>query len=207
MNVVNGFAAKMGSPLRMHIRCLLMAALAIWPWPAVALDLTPRLGSGELEGIKIPLIEITDGTAKVSLQPPVGWQVTGGKTLLRFAPPTRGEIIVELRIHDLKALDQTTPEDLEKWCRKFLPSTCTQVALARESASPFTLRGLPSHEYTYTYAFQAHGFTASIAVIDLSPDQRLSLLVIAYPENFNSTHESAMRTMFSFDWNGRPDGQ
>ena len=196
MNAVSGFAANMGR------HAILAAVIALAPLPTAALDLTPHLGFRELEDVKIPVVELADGAAKVSFQPPAGWQVSGGRSLLTFTPPIPNEVIVELRIDTVSPADPKEPLGLDKWCRKFLPMLATQIALAGEAASPFTLKGLPSHEHTYTYAYQARRFVTSVAVVDLSPKQRLSLVVTAYPENFKATYELAVQTLSSFDWKG-----
>lgn len=172
----------------------LAAALFLAPPPALPLDLTPRPGFRELEGIQIPLVELADGAGKVTFQPPADWKCEGGPRLLKFTPPDPAERRVELR------LDAATEPDLDLWCRVLLPRLATQVALAGQAASPFTLRGLPSSEYTYTYAFQSRRYTTSIACVELSPGQRLALVVTASPENFKATHEAAVRTLFTFDW-------
>ena len=182
---------------------ILAAVIALAPLPAIALDLTPHAGFRELEDIKIPVVELMDGAAKVIFQPPSGWQVSGGRSLLNLIPPNPNEAIVELRIDTASAPDLEAPEDVEKWCRKFLPTPATQIVLAGDAASPFTLHGLPSREFTYSYTYQARQFTASVAVVDLSPGQRLSLIVIAHPDKFKPTCESVVRSMFTFEWQDR----
>ena len=172
----------------------LAAALFLAPQAALPLDLTPRPGFRELEGIQIPIVELADGAGQVIFQPPADWKCEGGPRLLRLTPPDPAERRVELR------LDAATEPDLDRWCRELLPRLATQVALAAQAASPFTLRGLPSSENTYTYAFQSRLYTTSIACVERSPGQRLALVVTASPENFKATHEAAVRTLFSFDW-------
>ena len=172
----------------------LAAALFLVPPPALPLDLTPHPGFRELEGIQIPIVELADGASKVTFQPPTGWKCEGGPRLLKLTPPDPAERRVELR------LDAATEPDLDLWCRELLPRLATQVALAGQAASPFTLHGQPSSEYTYTYAFQSRLYTTSIACVERSPGQRLALVVTASPENFKATHEAAVRALFSFDW-------
>ena len=178
----------------MRLRLALAAALFLAPPPALPLDLTPHPGFRELEGIQIPIVELADGGRKVTFQPPAGWKCEGGPRLLKFTPPDPAERRVELR------LDTVAEPDLDRWCRELLPRLATQIALAAQADSPFTLRGLPSSENTYTYAFQSRLYTTSIACVELSPGQRLALVVTASPENFKATHEAAVRTLFSFDW-------
>lgn len=198
MNAASGFVVKM------RCRTILAAVVAIAPLSGMALDLTPHIGFRGLEDINVPIVELTDGAAKVCFQPPAGWQVRGGRTLLHLTPPNPDAIIVDLRIDAVNPPDPAAPEDVEKWCRKFLPPLATQIALAGDAASPFTLHGLPSREFTFSYAYQARRFTASVAVVDLSPGQRLSLIVIAHPDKFKPAHESVVRSMFTFEWQ---DGQ
>lgn len=178
----------------MRLRLALATALFLAPQPVLPLDLTPHAGFRELEGIQIPIIEFADGAGKVTFQPPTGWKCEGGPRLLRLTPPDPGERRVEIR------LDAATEPDLDRWCRKLLPVLATRIALAAEAASPFTLRALPGRENTYTYAYQSRLCTTSIACVELSPGQRLALVVTASPENFKATHEAAVRALFSFDW-------
>lgn len=198
MNAASGFVVNM------RVRTLLAAIIAIAPLSGMALDLSPHLGFRELEGIKVPVVALMDGTAKVNFQPPAGWQLSGGPTLLHLTPPNPKEIIVHLRSDTVSLPDSAMPEDLEKWCRKFLPALATQIVLASDVASPFTMRGLTSREFTFCYTYQGRRFTASVAVVDLSPSQRLSLIVVAYSENFKAAHASAVRSMFTFQWEDGP---
>ena len=178
----------------MRRHAALAAALFLAPRHVLPLDLTPRAGFREMDGIQIPIVELADGAGKITFQPPADWKCEGGPRLLTLTPPDPGERRVELR------LDAVTETDFDLWCRERLPRLATQIALAAEAASPFTLRGLPSSENTYTYAFQSRLYTASIACVELSPDQRLTLVVTAPAENFKATHEAAVRALFTFDW-------
>ena len=170
------------------------AALFLAPPQVLPLDLTPHDGFRELEGIQIPIVELTDGASKITFQLPTGWKCDGGPRLLKLTPPDPGERRVELR------LDAATETDFDLWCRERLPRLATQIALASEAASPFRLRGLPSSENTYNYAFRSRLYTTSIASVELSPVQRLTLEVTASAGNFKATHEAAVRALFTFDW-------
>lgn len=183
----------------MHRRLALAALLALAPLSGLALDLTPHVGFRELEEIKVPVIELADGAGNVTFELPAGWECKGAARRLALLPPEPGERIVELLL-DAAPADPASEPVFDERCRKLLPKLATQVVLIAEAASPFTLRGLPSCENTYTYAFQSRRLTTSFATVEISPGQLLTLVVTASPENFKATHEAAVGAVFTFDW-------
>lgn len=148
----------------------------------------------------MPVVEFKDDKAKVTFQPPAGWEVAGGRTKLSLTPPNPEEVIVEMRIDKVDMADSSADEDLEKWSAHLLPKFATQIEITGRNASPFTLRGHPSREFVFSYVFQARRFSTSVALVDISPVQRVSLVVTASPAKFKVVRESAIRSMFTFGW-------
>lgn len=182
------------------LRCLFVATLSFGTLPAPALDLTPADGFRDLEGFRIPVIFFADGADQVSYQPPANWKLSGGGEVLNLFAESDAEMRMQLRISVNPPHDPNAPEDADKWCRQFLPRDATEVILNGEAISPFTLRALPSREFTYSYVAQARRFTTSVAVVNLTANKRFVLIVTARPLNFKTAHEAATQSMFSFRW-------
>jgi len=178
---------------------LLLTALALAPLSARALDLTPSRGFRELEGFRIPIVLFPDGEQKVSYQPPAKWRVAGGGQFLELYPEDRPEVQTQFRLIETRLGDPKV-ENLEAWCRQFLPKDAEKAVLDGETVSPFTLRALPSREFTYTYVTQNRRFTTSIAVVDLSPQERLSVITTARMADFKAAREEVIRSLYSMTW-------
>lgn len=166
-----------------------------------ALNLTPIPSTRELEGVSIPVLGFTDGEKKVSYQLPGGWAYTGGSNLLTLYPSDRSDVLAEFQVTALEPADPNAPPDGEAWCRRFLPKDALKVTLESETVSPFTLNALPSHEYIYSYVSQNRRFSASVSVIDLSPRERLSVVITAKAADFKNAREEVFRSLFTMAWN------
>jgi len=179
---------------------LLLAALALLPLAGHALDLTPTRGSRDLEGFRIPVVRFTDGAEKVAYQPPAGWILNGGGDLLSLYPTDRPDVLMQFHVTVLEPLAANAVEDFDAWCRRFLPPDATQTALDAETVSAFTLRGRPSRESTYRYVAQGRRLLTTVAVVDVSSRERLSVVITARSADFKAAREEAIRSLFSMNW-------
>ena len=178
---------------------LIPLLLALTPFVAKALDLTPVAGFRELEGFKIPIVFFSDAEKKIAFQPPAKWTLSGGGAALGLYPAEPADAALQLRVLPIKPLGPGVTEDLEKWCRALLPQDAAEPKLESESENVFTLGPLPSREFTYSYAARGRRFITSIAIVDWTERERLAVIVTARAADFPATHEAAMRSMFS--WN------
>ena len=178
---------------------LFALVLAVAPFPGNALDLTPEASFRDLEGIRIPIVFFTDAGKKIAYQPPTKWNVSGGAGALSLYPPGIPDAVLLLRVRPRKPLPQGAAEDLEKWCLAQLPQDATDATREGEAANVFMLSGLPSREFTFSYAAQGRRFTTSVAFVDWNERERVTVIVTARATDFAPVHEAAMRSMFS--WN------
>lgn len=169
---------------------------------AAALDLTPIPGVREMEGVKIPIVLFEDGARKISYQPPRGWNASGGGASLSFYAPGDGHGWLKLMTVNKKpgsdAAANNTPEAWQAFSRQFLPKDAEEIALSKESVSPFTLEGRPSHQFTFTYLLAASRNTASIIVVDRNETQWLVILISADLPQFEAIQEQAVGSLFSW---------
>lgn len=172
--------------------------LALTPFTAKALDLTPTASFRDLEGVKIPILVFSDAGKKIAFQPPYQWKISGGGDTLSLYPTDRADAVMQLRVRPFKPLGAEVTEDLEKWCRSLLPQDAAKPTLEGEAANIFTLGPLASREFTYSYAAQGRRFTTSVAVVDWSERVRLTVVVTARTPDFAATHEAAIGSMFSW---------
>ena len=168
------------------------------PFAAKALDLTPAVSFRDLEGLKIPIVLFTDAGKKISFQPPVKWNVSGGGATLSLYPPELPDAVMQLVVRPRKPLDPGAAEDLEKWCLAQLPQDATGPVREGEAANIFTLGTLPSREFTFSYAAQGRRFTTTVAFVDWNERERLAVIVTARTADHRPIYETAMRSMFSW---------
>lgn len=187
----------MAATLTMKRTCLLLL-LALAPLVAKALDLTPEPTFRDLEGVKIPILLFSDGGKKITLQPPAKWRVSGGGASLSLLPPDAQDAVMLLRILPRKPPAPEVTEDLDKWCRAQLPKDAAEPKLESEIENGFTLGPLGSREFTYSYAALGRRFTTSVAVVDWNERERLAVIVTARAADFAATHETAMRSIFTW---------
>jgi hypothetical protein len=174
--------------------------LAFTPLATYALDLTPVRSFHELEGFQIPVVRFADGAEQVAFQPPPDWNINGGGDLVSLCPKDRPDVLLQMRISAMKRADPTATEDLAAWCRRFLPPDATQTVLSGEAISPFTLRAQPSREFTFTYAASGRRLVTSVAVVDLSPQERLTVITTARSADFPTAREEVIRSLFTMNW-------
>ena len=167
---------------------------------AHALELTPREGFRELEGFRIPVLKFADDGSEVTWQPPSNWRVSGGGERVTVYPPERAQAAMALQTFPRKPAPAESLEDLAEWARRLLPQDATDVSAADVRENPFTLEHLASTEFIFRYASQGSRFTTAIAIVDLSVDQRLAVIVSARAEDFGAVHEDALASMFSWQW-------
>jgi hypothetical protein len=184
---------------------LLCAALVGLPGVVSALDLTPKESVRELEGVKIPIVTFSDGRRQAVWQPPVKWQMSGKGRKLMLYPPNIVQAAMQLEVHPRTASngqsnDAASPEDLEHWAQKFLPQDCTEMILLGTNTNPFNIGSVGSTEFTFTYLSQSRRFSTSVAVTNISPLERLAMIVTAHTADFAAVHDEALASMFRWNW-------
>jgi hypothetical protein len=157
-----------------------------------------------MEGVTIPMIEFSDPPKTVVLQPPPKWAVHGGGSVVMLEPPDRPGAGMELRSFIIKPEDPSTPDDIKAWTASLLPPDATKATLEGEASSPFTLAGIPSHEYTYTYVSQAQPIKSTIAIVNLNPTTRLAVIAYAHVGDFAKIYQTTQRCIFSWAWREGP---
>jgi len=178
---------------------LISLALFLAPLAAKALDLTPAASFRDLEGFKIPIVLFSDAGKKIAFQPPAKWRISGGGDALSLYPAELPDAVMQLRVRPTKPPEPGVTEDVEKWCRTQLPQDAAKPALEGEVENVFTIGPRPSRQFTYSYASQGRRFTTSVAIVEWNARERLAVIVTARAADFKTTHEAAMRSMFS--WN------
>ncbi len=172
--------------------------LALTPFVAGALDLTPEPTFRDLEGVKIPILLFSDAGKKISLQPPPKWRISGGGTTLSLYPHDTQDAVMQLRLSAFKPPMAGETEDLDKWCRALLPKDASEPKLEGEAENIFTLGKRGSRQFNYSYGAQGRRFTTSIAVVDWNESERLAVLVTARAADFAAIEEAARRSLFTW---------
>ena len=168
---------------------------------AAALDLTPREGSRKLEGMNIPVLYFTDSTKSIRYQPPGNWAFTGGGDLLKFTPRGVEEAdmiwqIVRRRPEEVPATPEA-PALLAKQAQTLVPPGVEELKLETRP-SPFTLNGKGSWEFCFTYTLGGRSFGKSVCLCDLTPTERLYIIISARGADFQAVRDAGISSLFSW---------
>lgn len=170
---------------------------------ARALDLTPVPGFKELEGIKIPIVQFSDGKGKINYQPPGNWNLSGGGTELKLLPQEVDQasmrfVLVEKKAPDGQDPASATAEDLQAWAMRFIPAGSKEVAFVSKTENPFMLEGHSTDEFVFTYSLYGSLETISISVADRSDKERMVVIISARTKDFDPIHKAGITSMFSW---------
>jgi hypothetical protein len=182
--------------MKFFIRCL-----ALLPMTVAALDLNPQEGFKELEGVKIPIVEFSDGTHKVRWQPPVDWRMSyeEGRLLLLAKAFTHASL--ELRVVPRAAGDTAwldRPDALVRYLAALLPKTASAPTVTGNNAGPFTIQGSAAKEILFDFQEPAHASRGSVSLVDLNDHERLVVVITAQQKDFEDVRAAAIESMFSW---------
>ncbi|MES2571490.1 MAG: hypothetical protein V4710_15735 [Verrucomicrobiota bacterium] len=167
-----------------------------------ALDLTPKEGFKELEGIKIPVLLFTDKGQTVSWIPP--WPVTGegNRITLRPTNAVHSAMFIEVRKRASSAVPApgATQTDLITWALPFLPQDLEKLVFSSMIPCPYQLHSKPSQEYIFNYVSQARAMTSSLSYVDLNDEERVFVHITSLAEAFKSFRSQAIPSMFRWEW-------
>lgn len=180
---------------------LLLLATGCVALNARALDLTPVPSFKELEGFKIPVTTFLDGNRKVVYEPPREWELSGGGAQLRLFPSKIAESEARFQLYKRDSpASQKVPEDLKKSATTLLPGDSADIRLVTQYKNPFMLGATGSSEFIFSYTANARLFSASIAIVDLSPRERLVITTTARAPDFNAVRLEVISSLFRWTW-------
>jgi hypothetical protein len=177
--------------------------LLLLPAVSLALDLKPATDAKVLEGgVKIPVLRFQHEKGAVTWRPPVGWVMTSENGGLLFRVKGRTHATLELRVvprvdGDSAALGN--PDSLLRTVTGFLPKTGTEVVATGGNEGPFTLNGLAAREFLFDFQEPGHPTKASFNVVELNARERLIVLVMAQPKDFDEVRKTAIESLFSWE--------
>lgn len=181
--------------------CLISLLLALRG--AQALDLTPISGFKDLDGVKIPIIEFVDGSAKINYKPPAGWRPSGGGDSLSIYPPGGDHSWMEFLLADRSpaggpAASTASGEEVEALARGFIPSGAKDIALVSKANNSFTLEGQPRTEFIFAFSSYGSRQVASISLVNRTETKWFVVVVSSHPKDFDSIREQAISSLFSW---------
>ena len=180
---------------------ILFRCLALLPMTAGALDLNPQDTFKDLEGVKIPMVEFSDGTHKVRWRPPNDWRMTyeDGRLLLLAKAYTHASLeirVVPRAAGDTAWLDR--PDTLTRLITTLLPKTATGTAVTGNNDGPFTIGSIAAREFLFDFQEPAHASRGSMCIVDLNDRERLIVLITAQPKDFEAVRSTGIESMFSW---------
>lgn len=181
-----------------HLASLLLPLLS---GTAGALDLTPREGGRKLEGMNVPVLYFTDTTKSIRYQPPGNWNYAGGGDLLTFTPRGVEEADMVWRIVRRKPADVAAtpepPESFAKQAQMLVPPGVEELKMETRP-SPFTLNGKGSWEFYFSYSLGGRRFGKSVCLCDLTPTERLYVIISARGSDFAAIRDAGISSLFSW---------
>ncbi len=151
--------------------------------------------------MQIPIVIFLDGNRKVAYEPPKEWQLSGGGTQLRLFSSRFAETEARFQLYKREpSRDRKQGEDLKKWAIGLLPTSCTEVQLATRYKNPFMLGSTGSSEFIFNYTSSGRLFSASVAIVDLSPRERLVVTTTARADNFQAVRQEVISSLFRWTW-------
>jgi|GEM_PF-2645889 len=178
-----------------------LRSLLLLPATALALDLNPQESFKELEGIKIPLVQFSDGAHKVKWRPPVDWRMSyeNGRLLLLSKNHTHASL--ELRVVPRTPGDTgwfEQPDSVVRVIGTLLPKTATKTTATGGNAGPFTINGIAAREFLFDFQEPAHASRGSMSVVDLNDRERLIVFITAQQKDFDEVRTASIESMFSW---------
>jgi len=89
--------------------------------------------------------------------------------------------------------------DEQKWAFKFLPPGITDAELSAANESPFMLGLHTSREWILQYRIEGISYCTSISRCDISPRERIVVLISSDARNFNSFRQDGIASLFSWE--------
>ncbi len=161
------------------------------------LDLSPRLESYELDGVKMSQLTFGTGTqSKASYQPPADWKYSGGKDHLDLQPPALAQAkakISQLSIGTVLSFDGTGRQRLREEAILSLPRGSQEVEVTSEELNPLQIDGKQTYLVELTYTFFGEKFACYSLFLNRQPEAlsfRLSCRAKEYPELRQAFHKS-----------------
>jgi hypothetical protein len=169
---------------------------------ARAIDFSPALSVKNLEGYSVRVLTFAAGDGRVSYRPPPKWTSAGSPEQLTLTPPQPEGAAMKflaLKWSPEQTARLATPADEQKWALRFLPPGITEARLTATNESPFMLGLHVSREWIVEYRIEEIPYCASISRCDISPRERIIVLITCETKNFNSFRQDGIASLFSWE--------
>lgn len=151
-----------------------------------ALELSPHYGRMEADGLTKSALYFQDGHKRVFVEPPPGWDCTGGarSAVFRCGKMPRSSILFTLSPTPMLPEDATQRERLDASVLASVPKGTTGAEIVRSSVDPLQINGWRSYQVQVSYLFNSTRFFKSVLFIRLNLQEELQVIVSATEEDF-----------------------
>jgi hypothetical protein len=166
------------------------------------IDLTPKLATRELDGIKLRQLHFRDDSRIASYEPPTGWTYAGtSKTLkLRSAAQTDGEAFIEVCSsalgEDFKGKEM---DHLREIAQALVPADAANINIISTERDPLQIDGRSTFAVTIEYSLFGQKFTTSVLFLPLE-NCELRFRVQSRSVNFKQLSQEFRRSLYSWQW-------
>lgn len=181
---------------------VICALIACVPLPLSALDLTPRTGVREIEGISLPVVRFIDESRRVTWRPPPGWRYSGEKNELNLSAENNRQSVVRVNLVPKIAIDLTSVdgrEALKAMALEAAPDGAISPTLVGETENPIILDRHGSYEATVEYGFGARRFKRSLILLPLQ-EHMLKFTITSRAADFEKFRGEFLASMYSWVW-------
>ncbi len=187
----------------MIVRLLLPVFLLVGAATVQGVDFTPVLSVKKLEKFNVPVLTFAAGDQRISYKPPMKWHSAGTPEVLTLTPAElRGASMkfATMRWSTEEAAKLAKPESEQNWALEFLPKGASEVALGGTNESPYMLGPNASREWIFKYRLDGILYAMSISRCDISPTERIVVLINSAAKDFDNFRQDGIASLFSWEW-------
>ncbi|MDQ3565801.1 MAG: hypothetical protein M3436_17415 [Pseudomonadota bacterium] len=123
--------------------------------------------------------------------------MSGGGTQLRLFPSKVAEAEARFQLYKREPSPADKgAEDPKKWAAVFLPAAAGEAQFTTRYKNPFMFGETGSTELIFAYTASGRLFNASIAIVDLSAQERLVVTTTARASDFQAVRREIIASLF-----------
>jgi len=165
------------------------------------LNLSPRLESFELDGVKISQLTFqSGGDSPATYQPPPGWKYSGGRDALELAPENISQAraqIAKIPASSLVTFDEEGLKRLRDDTINSLPQGSEQVAITNVELNPLQIERNQTYLVELTFTFFGERFACYSLILDRQPEA-FSFRLTCRQKDYSDLRQMFHKSLFTW---------
>ena len=171
------------------------------------INLTPERSVRELEGCKFPQLEFRDGRAKITYEPPKGWEAAArDSSTLALLPPEKDMVSAKIKFIPVRGtlvLDEAQLKYFKDTAGQLLPAESRIMVEPTITPNPLVFNDHPTCEIDILFVLHSQRLRMSVLFVDLGESQ-LRFSLISRAGDFEALHKAFQESWYSWQWIGKP---